>query len=120
VRGKSGNSPFLPGGLDDIVNSGSVEWENSAGISGKSDEHQRLLTVAPGLSRGLRLPGEVNAGEESVEGVDMNKYVYPSDTLNAARHFTTDVVCFLLQCHWQQLHLYILICVRAAGTHIYS
>ncbi|KAF8524040.1 antiviral helicase [Gautieria morchelliformis] len=67
VRGKSGNSPFLPGGLDDVVNSGSVEWKNSVGIGGKTDEHQALLTVAPGLSRGLRLPGEVDVDDESVE-----------------------------------------------------
>lgn len=51
VRGKSGHVPFWPGGLDkalgldeDAVDLGSING---------------LQTVAPGLSRGLRLPGDV-------------------------------------------------------------
>jgi antiviral helicase SKI2 len=52
VRGKSGHVPFWPGGLDkalgldeDAVDLGSING---------------LQTVAPGLSRGLRLPGDID------------------------------------------------------------
>ena len=50
VRGKSGYVPFLPGGLDVLKPSNDVIDlpEGSA----------HLRTVAPGLSRGLRLPGD--------------------------------------------------------------
>ncbi|TFK26711.1 translation repressor [Coprinopsis marcescibilis] len=51
VRGKSGYVPFLPGGLDDIP----LESLSSVAIDGST---RGLRTVAPGLSRGLRLPGE--------------------------------------------------------------
>ncbi|KAI0715060.1 antiviral helicase [Earliella scabrosa] len=51
VRGKSGYVPFWPGGLDNLQSSNDVIdlQEGSA----------HLRTVAPGLSRGLRLPGSV-------------------------------------------------------------
>ncbi|KAJ3551432.1 hypothetical protein NP233_g13083 [Leucocoprinus birnbaumii] len=50
VRGKSGYVPFLPGGLDDIV---------APSKSGEDSVNSKLLRkVAPGLSRGIRLPGE--------------------------------------------------------------
>ncbi|KAG5639554.1 hypothetical protein H0H81_012225 [Sphagnurus paluster] len=50
VRGKSGYVPFWPGGLEDpLVNSN----PNTTGPSTKG-----LRTIPPGLTRGLRLPGE--------------------------------------------------------------
>ncbi|KAG6897960.1 hypothetical protein C0992_008350 [Termitomyces sp. T32_za158] len=49
VRGKSGYVPFWPGGLEDpLVNTN--EGSSEQGPKG-------LRTIAPGLSRGLRLPG---------------------------------------------------------------
>lgn len=51
VRGKSGYVPFLPGGLDDVP----VDVLASANIDAST---RGLRTVAPGMSRGMRLPGE--------------------------------------------------------------
>lgn len=51
VRGKSGYVPFLPGGLDDVP----VDLLATATIDAST---RGLRTVAPGMSRGLRLPGE--------------------------------------------------------------
>ncbi|KAG2022761.1 translation repressor [Coprinopsis cinerea AmutBmut pab1-1] len=51
VRGKSGYVPFLPGGLDDLP----LESLSNASIDPST---RGLRTVAPGVSRGLRLPGE--------------------------------------------------------------
>ncbi|TEB38714.1 translation repressor [Coprinellus micaceus] len=51
VRGKSGYVPFLPGGLEEI----SVEELSNQALERST---KGLRTVAPGLSRGLRLPGE--------------------------------------------------------------
>ena len=51
VRGKSGNVPFWPGGLDNVLNDvTSTELDDLP--------HQGLKTVPPGFSRGLRLPGD--------------------------------------------------------------
>ncbi|TFK94989.1 antiviral helicase [Polyporus arcularius HHB13444] len=50
VRGKSGYVPFLPGGLDSLKPVDDViDFQEGS---------SRLRTVAPGLSRGLRLPGQ--------------------------------------------------------------
>ncbi|KAA1471410.1 antiviral helicase [Dentipellis sp. KUC8613] len=58
VRGKSGYVPFWPGGMDDAV--------AQADTTGKLDvEGNGLRVVPPGLSRGLRLPGE-NDDDEGV------------------------------------------------------
>ena len=54
MRGKSGHVPFWPGGLDDL----------SANPSNVKTVSKGLLTVPPGFSRGLRLPGEVNDDHE--------------------------------------------------------
>jgi hypothetical protein len=62
VRGKSGYVPFWPGGLEALA---SAERGVDAMISGEKG----LRTVAPGLSRGLRLPGEV-ADEDVFDAVD--------------------------------------------------
>lgn len=51
VRGKSGYVPFLPGGLEEL----SVEALSNQAIERST---KGLRTVAPGLTRGLRLPGE--------------------------------------------------------------
>lgn len=51
VRGKSGFVPFWPGGLESLA--GVTE-----DVAEKSGQVKGLRTVAPGLSRGLRLPGE--------------------------------------------------------------
>ncbi|TBU50014.1 antiviral helicase [Dichomitus squalens] len=50
VRGKSGYVPFWPGGLDNLKTSKDVaEFEEGS---------SKLRTIAPGLSRGFRLPGD--------------------------------------------------------------
>ncbi|KAG6811569.1 hypothetical protein H0H92_006818 [Tricholoma furcatifolium] len=48
VRGKSGYVPFWPGGLEDPLVTSPVDGRGAKG----------LRTIAPGLSRGLRLPGD--------------------------------------------------------------
>ena len=50
VRGKSGHVPFWPGGLDDVL--------LSSDAVDVGDIKKGLRTVPPGLSRGLRLPGD--------------------------------------------------------------
>ncbi|KAF8510888.1 antiviral helicase [Hysterangium stoloniferum] len=74
VRGKSGNSPFLPGGLDEVV--------KVVGTGKGIDENQKLLRVAPGLSRGLRMPGEANIDDEDAPqyGGDAAGYLNPQLT----------------------------------------
>lgn len=52
VRGKSGFVPFWPGGLESLAGVTEDVVEKSGQVKG-------LRTVAPGLSRGLRLPGEI-------------------------------------------------------------
>ncbi|OCH88756.1 antiviral helicase [Obba rivulosa] len=51
VRGKSGHVPFWPGGLEGILKAPEALIE-------LHEDNRRLRTVAPGLSRGLRLPGD--------------------------------------------------------------
>lgn len=51
MRGKSGFVPFWPGGLENLA--GVTE-----DVAEKSGQVKGLRTVAPGLSRGLRLPGD--------------------------------------------------------------
>lgn len=60
VRGKSGYVPFLPGGLDNIIEPGE---KKSSSVNNK-----QLREVAPGLSRGIRLPWEV---ENSILDLDV-------------------------------------------------
>ena len=58
VRGKSGYVPFWPGGMDDIHKDG-------ISIHDLDETAKGLKTIAPGLSRGLRLPGdETESGED--------------------------------------------------------
>lgn len=51
VRGKSGHVPFWPGGLDGILKAPEELYD-------LHEDGGRLRTVAPGLSRGLRLSGD--------------------------------------------------------------
>lgn len=55
VRGKSGHVPFWPGGLDKTLGLD----EDAVNLGGANG----LQTIAPGLSRGLRLPGDVEDSE---------------------------------------------------------
>lgn len=93
MRGKSGNSPFLPGGLDDIVKAGGVRGEvSSSGIGNTTERHKNWLTVAPGLSRGLRLPKNVERDGEIVEDLNVHDDVLSSETLDLSQLAT---VCYL-------------------------
>ncbi|KZT72960.1 ATP-dependent RNA helicase [Daedalea quercina L-15889] len=58
VRGKTGFVPFWPGGLDDIK-------ADTTAIDDLHEEWKGLRKVAPGLSRGLRLPGD-DADEDAI------------------------------------------------------
>ena len=51
VRGKSGYVPFLPGGLDEVLVDALADLAPDHSTRG-------LRTIAPGLDRGLRLPGD--------------------------------------------------------------
>ncbi|KAI6153957.1 ATP-dependent RNA helicase [Pisolithus tinctorius] len=59
VRGKSSYIPFQPGGLDDVLLSSKTGQPNERG----------LRTVAPGLSRGLRLPGD-EVDDETLDALE--------------------------------------------------
>ena len=62
VRGKSGYVPFWPGGLDNLkASSNGAEFEEGS---------SQLRTIAPGLSRGLKLPdGDTNGVDPDVVGL---------------------------------------------------
>ncbi|GBE77514.1 Putative ATP-dependent RNA helicase [Sparassis crispa] len=51
VRGKSGYVPFWPGGLEEIR-------KDPVSLSDLHEDSRGLRTVAPGLTRGLHLPGD--------------------------------------------------------------
>ncbi|EIN14380.1 antiviral helicase [Punctularia strigosozonata HHB-11173 SS5] len=61
VRGKSGYVPFWPGGFDDVLKDSS---QPSAG------NLRGVRAVPPGLSRGLRLPGEEVEDDETMSIVE--------------------------------------------------
>ncbi|KZT41620.1 ATP-dependent RNA helicase [Sistotremastrum suecicum HHB10207 ss-3] len=61
VRGKSGNIPFWPGGLD------APKAKDLKLVLGEEDlDKGKLKTVPPGFKRGLRLPGEHVAEDEEL------------------------------------------------------
>lgn len=60
VRGKSGHVPFWPGGFDDVS-------AGSLGPNGLATDSKAFRSVAPGLHRGLRLPGDPIEDEELVD-----------------------------------------------------
>ncbi|KZV67653.1 antiviral helicase [Peniophora sp. CONT] len=62
VRGKSGYVPFWPGGLEALL----PEAEDEDGVG----EPKGLRTVAPGLSRGLRLPGDEAEEDATLQELD--------------------------------------------------
>ena len=62
VRGKTGFVPFWPGGLDDAR-------ADTAAIDDLHEEAKGLRKVAPGLSRGLRLPGD-DADEDGIDDLE--------------------------------------------------
>ena len=79
VRGKSGHVPFWPGGFEDVI-------AGPLGSKGSISDSKAFRSVAPGLDRGLRLPGdpiedadlvvidegvEVASGEDKVRGSDL-------------------------------------------------
>lgn len=81
MRGKSGFVPFWPGGLESLA--GVTE-----DVAEKPGQVKGLRTVAPGLSRGLRLPGDAEdpdvvdeldalAQRESQEDVEAIILIYP-------------------------------------------
>ena len=65
VRGKAGNVPFWPGGLEDASSGIPEELED-----GLVAERKGIRTIPPGFTRGLRLPGE-EEDETWLEGLDM-------------------------------------------------
>ncbi|TFY63324.1 hypothetical protein EVJ58_g3329 [Rhodofomes roseus] len=65
VRGKTGFVPFWPGGLDDIK-------ADTAAIDDLHEGAKGLRKVAPGLSRGLRLPGD-EADEDALEDLEFTQ-----------------------------------------------
>src|ERR1700760_283819 len=74
VRGKSGNVPFWPGGLDVPTIASTSKMDDEAFedmISGRI----KLKTVPPGFRRGMRLKGEVGPAEE--EGVVFEEWEGP-------------------------------------------
>ncbi|KZO92822.1 antiviral helicase [Calocera viscosa TUFC12733] len=74
VRGKSSYVPFLPGGLDDILGDG-VELQT---VDVEEAAHAGLLTIPPGFSRGLRLPGEEIEEEDEDELPDVGSSYAPA------------------------------------------
>lgn len=62
VRGKSSYVPFWPGGLEALL----PEVEDEDGVV----EPKGLRTVAPGLSRGLRLPGDETEEDATLQELD--------------------------------------------------
>ncbi|EJU00146.1 antiviral helicase [Dacryopinax primogenitus] len=71
VRGKSSYVPFLPGGLDDILG----DSANLQTVTADEASRVGLLTVPPGFTRGLRLPGEEIEEEDEISVLDSG---YPS------------------------------------------
>ena len=65
VRGKAGNVPFWPGGLEDTRAAILEELEDDLVAEGKG-----IRTIPPGFTRGLRLPGE-EGDETGLEGLDV-------------------------------------------------
>ncbi|KAF8592772.1 antiviral helicase [Ramaria rubella] len=70
VRGKSGNSPFFPGGLEDVVGAGGLENNGRVRSFQSQGGSPKLRSVAPGLPRGLRIPG--GSLETDGDGTDIN------------------------------------------------
>ncbi len=64
VRGKSGYVPFWPGGLDDIA-------KDASALKDLDETSKGLKSIPPGFTRGLRLPGDPDEGDdELLQGID--------------------------------------------------
>lgn len=76
VRGKSGYSPFWPGGLDAIV----TKSDDGCSI-GSASEARGLRTVPPGLKRGLRLSTDQDRESTFTEQYDLDGNETPAESL---------------------------------------
>ncbi|KAN0134981.1 DSHCT (NUC185) domain containing protein [Lactarius tabidus] len=74
VRGKSGYSPFWPGGLDAIVTK-----TDDGGSKGSASEARGLRTVPPGLKRGLRLSTDQDRESTFSEQYDLDGNETPAE-----------------------------------------
>ncbi|RDB28581.1 hypothetical protein Hypma_015957 [Hypsizygus marmoreus] len=72
VRGKSGYVPFWPGGLEDPL------VEAVEGLA-EGSSTKGLRTIAPGLRRGLRLPGEETEDDDLIALDDLQVSRLPDD-----------------------------------------
>ena len=64
-------------------------------ISGSvAGRHPISLTVAPGLSRGLHIPGIVDVGDKAVDDTSADIGTYPSETWGTVRDVRAEMVCF--------------------------
>ena len=59
MRGKSGYVPFWPGGLDDVA-------KDSSALKDLDESSKGLKSIPPGFTRGLRLPGDPDEGEDDI------------------------------------------------------
>jgi antiviral helicase SKI2 len=84
VRGKSGHVPFWPGGLDESLGLD----EDAIHRQGP----QGLQSIAPGLSRGMRLPGEIEEVDllEEVEGTQVSD---PDQVGHSLWHSCKNLLC---------------------------
>jgi hypothetical protein len=71
-----------------------VKGEGSSRATGTAAErHEKWLTVAPGLYRGLRLSGTEVTDDGVFAGADVHNDALTSESLDAS-HLVTEVVCF--------------------------
>ncbi|TIB36339.1 hypothetical protein E3P86_02521 [Wallemia ichthyophaga] len=74
VRGKSGNVPFAPGGLDVVKETVDMESRNKHGLDGESAgtsvdlSKGGLRTAPPGFGRGLRFEGDESNSLDAISG----------------------------------------------------
>lgn len=79
VRGKAGNVPFWPGGLENASAGIPEELEDELVAEGKG-----IRTIPPGFTRGLRLPGEGEdeTGLDGLEGVQKRSAAGQEDAVS--------------------------------------
>ncbi|KAG6846093.1 hypothetical protein H0H87_006457 [Tephrocybe sp. NHM501043] len=87
VRGKSGYVPFWPGGLEDPLVKPDHGSPGEKAVKG-------LRTIAPGLSRGLRLPGDVMEDENLMALDDLEGLRPQEDALIEETIERTEAVAF--------------------------
>lgn len=81
VRGKTGNVPFWPGGLEDLRTGIHDELENGLVVGGKG-----IRTIPPGFTRGLQLSEdeEEETGLEGLDGIQKHSLVGQEYAVSAA------------------------------------